>query len=550
MKKLDFLKLLKSKSKIVLPFLGFLAIINGLWSSSLLLLVNNKISGTPLPFFDEYDWLIYLVLTVSSLLISYNFQAYMLKMTLNFGNEMMLEIFDKLRSANYESYLKLGEERVRTTLEDVGVLGSFPDVFLSFFNSFVMIIVGVSYMFWVYPKGALIILFLIVVLGFVYVKRNAVIEKNIDEARSLNDIFMRNVNDFLLGFKKIKMNTNRSESIFHGHIAKNRHNSIKLLTRAQLGDLGNNLIGDYSFYFGIGIILFVLPLLFNVEQTVLSSFLITILFLMGPISIFVDLMDSFIRFKVAINRINEFAEITETSLFTDKNNDSREFPGFDQLKFSNISYEYLDKNNNPAFKLKPINLKINRGEVVFIYGGNGSGKSTFINMLSGLYVPKSGQVYFNNELVTDDNRAAYRNTMTCIFADDYLFSENYDNFDLLPSNDRLTALLSKMALEGKIQQDIANNKILHDLSSGQQKRLALIYSLIEDKEIFVFDEWAAEQDPEFRAYFYKSIIPDLKRIGKTVIAITHDDAYYKYCDRLIKFDYGKMLEDTPKELIA
>jgi putative pyoverdin transport system ATP-binding/permease protein len=56
----------------------------------------------------------------------------------------------------------------------------------------------------------------------------------------------------------------------------------------------------------------------------------------------------------------------------------------------------------------------------------------------------------------------------------------------------------------------------------------------------LFDEWAADQDPEFKRIFYTSLLPELKAAGKAVIVITHDDAYFKYADRLIRLEEGHL----------
>lgn len=536
------LKVLKLKLNIALPLLVFFALINGLWSSSLLMLVSNKVAGTPLPFFKEYDWLIYLTLVIVSFVSTYYFKRYMIKVTLNFGKEMTLQIIDKLRLCNYESYLRIGEARVRTAMSDVGTLEALPEAFIVFFNAIIMIIAGVGYMLWLYPKGAVMIIILIVCLAYVYIKRNEVIEKSLSEERTLDDSFMGNYNDFLHGFNKIKMSSKRSHSIYFDHIVKNRNKAIKLSIKAELDAFGNELIGQYFFYVIIGVVLFVLPFVFELDQIVISGFMVAFLFLMGPISIFINLMKNIIGFKIAFDRINEFNEITSGNI---KDSDvikssSSPLPVFENLHIKNISYNHVDKDGMVTFELNPINLEISKGEVIFISGGNGSGKSTFVNLLSGLYVPKSGEICLNNAIVINqENRSDYRDMIACIFSDNYLFSENYDDFNLLPSNENLTELLEKMRLKEVIRVDVENNKIFQNLSSGQKKRLALIYSLLEDKDIFIFDEWAAEQDPDFRKYFYESIIPELKSKGKTVIAITHDDAYYKFCDRLIKFNMEK-----------
>lgn len=546
MDKLTFSSLFKLK--MALPLLALFAIINGLWKSGLLIIINNKTVGTPLPFFDNYDWIVYAICVSISFLFTYFFKGRMIRMTLNLSNEILLKTISKLRTANYESYLLLGEARIRTAMKDVDDLKTFPDVFVSFFNAIVMIFVTIAYMFYIYPKGAIIIVAMIVVLAFVFMSRNKVIEKNIQKKRELEDSFMRNYNDFLHGFNRVKMSTKRSDSIYFDHIIKNREKAIKLNIKSELAALANNLSGDFSFYFIMGFVLFLFPLIFNVEQTVISSFMITILFIMNPIAIFIFNMKELISYKVAMKRINEFNEITSSNISSEGSSIKPvKLNVFENLVLRNVTYSYLDKKGNMSFELQPINLEIIKGEILFIRGGNGSGKSTFMNLLSGLNIPKDGNVLYNNILINDDNRASYRDMISCVFSESYLFTENYDNFDLSTSNSKLTNLLEKMALDKVIKLDQESNKVYQRLSSGQQKRLALIYAVLEDKDIFIFDEWAAEQDPDFRKYFYEVIIPDLKSKGKTIIAITHDDAYFKFCDRLIKFNYGKMTENKLNE---
>ena len=77
-------------------------------------------------------------------------------------------------------------------------------------------------------------------------------------------------------------------------------------------------------------------------------------------------------------------------------------------------------------------------------------------------------------------------------------------------------------------------------SAGQRKRLALIAALLERKPVLVLDEWAADQDPQFKNIFYYELVPELKARGKTVIVISHDDRYFEVADRLIKLESGKL----------
>jgi putative pyoverdin transport system ATP-binding/permease protein len=82
------------------------------------------------------------------------------------------------------------------------------------------------------------------------------------------------------------------------------------------------------------------------------------------------------------------------------------------------------------------------------------------------------------------------------------------------------------------------------LSQGQRKRLALLTAYLEDRPFYLFDEWASDQDPMFKETFYTHILPSLKVRGKTVFVITHDDKYFHLADRLLKLDYGRIVQDV------
>ena len=207
-------------------------------------------------------------------------------------------------------------------------------------------------------------------------------------------------------------------------------------------------------------------------------------------------------------------------------------------------YKYFNKKEETTFYLEPLDLTINKGEVIFITGGNGSGKSTFGNLLTGLYRPLEGTIYLNEQEVTPDQYRHYSNTMAAVFTNNYLFSENYDDFDLQPENEELSDYVEMMKMEEVLKFNDEKSSFDKNLSKGQRKRLALIYALMENKDILVLDEWAAEQDPAFRRHFYQTVLPELKRKGKTIVAITHDDDYFQCATRVIKFNFGRLVKDS------
>jgi putative ATP-binding cassette transporter len=128
-----------------------------------------------------------------------------------------------------------------------------------------------------------------------------------------------------------------------------------------------------------------------------------------------------------------------------------------------------------------------------------------------------------------------------VFSDFHLF-ENLHGMEML--DDQAKHYLKRLQLDHKVQvQDGVLSTT--ELSQGQRKRLALMTAYLEGRPIYLFDEWAADQDPVFKEVFYYQLLPELKARGKTIIVISHDDRYYHIADRVIKMDSGKIVHDLP-----
>jgi cyclic peptide transporter len=540
------LSLLQKKSKLFYVLLLVLGLINSIWSMGLLLMINNRIAGTSLPFVQGYDWQIYVVLILISFFTARAFQSYTIRLTYELGNDLGLSVFEKLRFADYEEYIKLGEEKVRTATADVTTLQRFPHVFIEVFNSIVMVSIGLGYLFYTNFLSALLILGVLTALAAVYYIRNISISRDLNTVRDLANVYQQNVNDFLRGFKDVKMSITRSDNIFKKYISQNRNRVKELTIKTLIKFMGNELMGNYLWYLLIGIIVFLLPVILHMSNVVNNQFVVTLLYLMGPVGIVVARISEFTQMQIAVDRLEQFHDkINASRAIAIGHGDLVATSGeFEGIRFENVTFEYYDERRAETFRLKPLTLDIKKGESIFITGGNGSGKSTFVNLLTGLYVPHGGTILLNGLAISEKTYPGYRNRIAAIFTDSGLFSENYDGLDLEPDNERLMFWLRKMELENIVTFDNEKKSIKADLSKGQQKRLALIYIMLENKDVIVLDEWAAEQDPVFRAYFYKKIIPELKQMGKTVIVVTHDDTYFNCGERLIKFDYGNVVSDT------
>jgi putative ATP-binding cassette transporter len=194
------------------------------------------------------------------------------------------------------------------------------------------------------------------------------------------------------------------------------------------------------------------------------------------------------------------------------------------------------------FLLGPIDLELRSGEMVFIAGGNGSGKTTLVKLLIGLYAPHDGELRIDGRLVDDALRDSYRQVFSATFAEAFLLRslEGYlaGNASL---DQRATELLRRLHLDQKVT--VRDGQLSStDLSTGQRKRLALLGAYLEDRPAYMFDEWAASQDPEFRDLFYRELLPELRSRGKLVVVISHDDAYFDVADRVVRLDYGRLVQ--------
>lgn len=546
---MELLRLILSKSKMFFLLIIILGIVNSILNSGLLLFINNTITQTPLPFFPDDDWMVFVGILIVSLVVSQRFQVYMIKLTNNILFEFEISIMQKLRYASYEDFQKLGSEKVYTAINDARTLGNVPQLFVNTFNSLIMAVCCMVYMFWVSTVGGVLVIAIMSVLLIVYLVRNKQAERDLNKLRDLQNDYYKYLRDLMLGFKEVKMSILRNDNIFNKFLVRNRNESRGLSQDTSIRYMNNELTGSYSWYIVLGVIMFVLPNFFGLSINETSAFIVTVLYLIGPIAGLITFLPIVTQVKIALTRLNQYDQLL------DSKSKSRIMHGdlaqineeFSSIEFRNVTYDYFDEDKNKIFTFGPVNVTIQKGEKVFITGGNGSGKTTFVKLLTGLYVPTSGEIFLNGHLITEKNHPYYRDQISAIFTNNHIFDENYDEFDLGTNNLKLTSYIEVMKLTDKISSDDDHYIMSGDLSQGQRKRLAMILAMMESRAIMVLDEWAAEQDPEFRAYFYKKILNHLVENEKTIIAITHDDAYFKLANRIIKFDFGQIIADAPVE---
>jgi len=353
---------------------------------------------------------------------------------------------------------------------------------------------------------------------------------------------MKHFRSLIDGSKELKLHSNRRQAFFTDLLQASASSLRDRNISASTIYIAAASWGQMLVFVVIGLILFVLPSLQSVTTLTLTGYTITLLYLMTPLQVIMNLVPGLSRSSVALNRVEELG-LTLDSFGSDSEVSSRTNVSSycDRLDLLQVTHCYQNEGHKDTFVLGPIDMTLEPGELIFLVGGNGSGKTTLAKLLAGLYVPESGEVRLNGQPITDDNRERYRQLFTVVFSDFHLF-DSLLGLEGPHIDERAQDFLTQLELDNKLE---INDGVLStiNLSQGQRKRLALLTAYMEDRAIYVFDEWAADQDPMFKRVFYYHLLPDLKARGKMVLVISHDDQYYHVADRIVKLEYGKVEYD-------
>lgn len=205
--------------------------------------------------------------------------------------------------------------------------------------------------------------------------------------------------------------------------------------------------------------------------------------------------------------------------------------------------------------LKGISQTIEKGEKVVIVGPSGSGKSTFLRCLNLLEEPTSGEIWFENQLITDPkcdiNRL--RQKMGMVFQHFNLFPHLtiLQNITLAPVTLKLKTqeqaetkareLLSRVGLEDKADAYPVQ------LSGGQKQRIAIVRALAMEPDVMLFDEPTSALDPEMVGEVLQ-VMKQLAEEGMTMVVVTHEMGFAReVATRVLFMDDGKVLEEAPPQ---
>ena len=365
-------------------------------------------------------------------------------------------------------------------------------------------------------------------------------EKLLALAREDEDQLFKHFRTITEGVKELKLNYRRREDFLEGKLHptanKFRYHNVK----GQTLFATTSSWGQLVFFFALGFVMFVLPNLLTINAETLSGYILTFTYLVLPMDNIISKLPLLSQATIALQKIESLglslasrSEISTVPLALKSD--------WHSLTFKNVTHTYYTVQEDNSFIFGPIDLTLYPQELVFIIGGNGSGKSTLVKLITGLYIPENGEIWFDDNLISETNREWYRQHFSVVFSDFYLFEEllGLKNSYL---DVQATKYLQQLQLDHKVK--VENGQLSTTaLSQGQRKRLALLTAYLEDRPIYLFDEWAADQDPVFKEIFYTQLLPELRSRGKTVLVISHDDRYFHLADRIIKLDYGKIEYD-------
>ena len=372
--------------------------------------------------------------------------------------------------------------------------------------------------------------------------------KYFHRSRQRVDQLQEAIQGLIAGAKELKLDAGKRQRYFADVLLENEYAVL------EAEKAGNTVIrlaanyGDMISFFVIGVIAYVFINYHAITPSELVGVVMAMLYITTPIALVINTVPSVVMAKISLNKVNNILRSIPAESYPEV--DDEPLPNWTELRVRGLRYQHMDSEGEAGFQVGPIDLDIRKGQVTFIVGGNGSGKSTLSKLLTLHYAASEGDILYGQTRLTEANFAACRQMIGSIYSDYYLFDRLLCEHKP-EEEERIQEYLALLKLEGKVTIDGRKFSTMA-LSDGQRKRLALLAALLEDKDIYLFDEWAADQDPSFKEVFYRRIVHELKARGKAVIVISHDDRFFDEADRLIYMEQGRVREvvDSQRDVAA
>jgi putative ATP-binding cassette transporter len=543
---MSFFQLVRREMHTSVPRLAFMSLLGGVSNAAILAAVNvgSQVSkNDPTPDF----WASALFVIALSLFVK---TQYYINITCSVEIEaiihrMRLRIMDCIRRSELIPIETIGRPRIIATISnDTALLKQASRILIFGMQGVVLVFFVAMYVAYLSPAAFLLSAAIIGTAAVILHRKNRQLKQWTNQANDWSNQLFDRLTDLLDGFKEVRLNNTRSNNLFEdaSEVSRTAAN-IKIWTDAET--LKQMVTTQSLIYLLLGAVVFLAPMLSgSLENGSITQTTTALLFVVGACFGLVQSIPLLMAADAAADRLDQLeADIRATAVSAELSDLTRP-TNFSTIEMRDVVFQYIGKSSEALFQVGPVDFALQAGELVFITGGNGSGKSTFLKLLAGLFTPSSGEVTLDGRRVDDSTRESYRLLISAIFTDYHLFKRLYGSAD--PDMAELDRLLKQFQLFDKTHL-IDNEFHTLDLSGGQRKRLALIVGLLESRPILLLDEWTSDQDPDFRRKFYYELLPAFKRAGKTIVVVTHDDRYLNELDlpaRRLRMEEGRFVEQS------
>ncbi|PKG36553.1 multidrug ABC transporter permease/ATP-binding protein [Psychrobacter sp. Sarcosine-3u-12] len=539
-----------------LPFLKviFLNLVNAAVSVGIIAYINHTFISQPV--FNTLSWASlgqFSALVLLLLVTTFVSQYALTRLGHQFVYELRTKLVKQIIDTKVPQIDHLGSARLLASLSSDIQSITVAFVRMPELVQGVILSVGVAlYLGWLSLPLLLIVMFWIAMTIWISTILVKHVYTHLRELREINDLLYEDYQSIIDGRKELALNQHRAEKLYKNDFLNHAKSYQNRVIKSDTYHLSAVNWSNIMMFAAIGVV-FAVSNYLDIPMGVATTFSLTILFMQSPLLHAVGAYPTMQTAQVALDKIQSLELAEYQSTFTTDivvNN-------WQSISFNDIGYRYasiytdanevvVKENEHSSDILKSVNLTLKRGDVVFLIGANGSGKSTLAKIITGIFTPTTGSVHIDNQLIDSKNNTDYRQLFSAIFSDQHLFKQLIGSHGSDPDMTLVTTWLHKLNLQDKVS--VTDHRLSTDkLSQGQRKRLAMLISVAEHKDILLLDEWAADQDPAFRRVFYQSLIPELKALGKTLFIISHDDSYFEHADRLLLMKEGKLIELNAEE---
>jgi putative ATP-binding cassette transporter len=526
------LKYLINQSRVLLAGASLVTVFHGACSVFLVAQINSALTATES---ERGTMALIFIATAVAVMLSYVSAAILFeRLGQRAHAELRSFVARKVLAADYRNLETVGAARIQSALAEhcthvAEFFVSFPVILMN-----AVIVAGcLLYMAWLSWQVFLLAILVVGLgsVGYHLAHLRAIRHLNIaSEEQDKLFSYFRSLTD---GAKELRLN-NRKRKAFYEDVLSG---SIETVRRERTFGMSIFVASggwaQFLLYVFIGMVLFALVSDGPDRALVMTGYALVFVYMVGPLEALLLNIPRANLAKVSAERIEE---ITRAMTTLEIETDNSSLSGLEFIALQGVLHRYYHEQSDELFTLGPIDLDFHPGEITFLVGGNGSGKTTLAKLLVGLYPPEEGQIVFNGKVVDETNRDRYRQLFSTVFSDFHLFDRLLET-GRVDLDDEGNRLLAKLHLQNKVKVQNGAFTTLA-LSQGQRKRLALVVAYLENRPFFIFDEWAADQDPVFKEVFYRELLPELRAMGKAVLVISHDDRYFHLADRLIRMESG------------